>query len=97
MFLLIFNPFNVIYNFLFLIITLVSLLVSIAYFTLAERKIIASVQRRLAPNIVGFFGLLQPLADGLKLVIKEIVIPQFSNKLLFFFSPVITLILSFSG
>lgn len=97
MFLLIFNTFNVIYNFLLSIITLVSLLVSIAYFTLAERKIIASVQRRLAPNIVGFFGLLQPLADGLKLVIKEIVIPQFSNKLLFFFSPVITLILSFSG
>jgi NADH-ubiquinone oxidoreductase chain 1 len=97
MFLLIFSTFSIVYNFLLSIITLITLLISIAYFTLAERKIIASVQRRLGPNIVGFFGLLQPLADGLKLVIKEIVVPQFSNKLLFFFSPVITLILSFSG
>jgi NADH-ubiquinone oxidoreductase chain 1 len=94
---LVFNTFNIIYNLLLSIVTLVTLLISIAYFTLAERKIIASVQRRLGPNIVGFFGLLQPLADGLKLVIKEIVIPQFSNKLLFFVSPIITLILSFSG
>lgn len=74
-----------------------SLLISIAYFTLAERKFIASVQRRRGPNIVGFWGLLQPLADGLKLVIKEIIIPTLSNKGLFIFAPIITLVLSFSG
>jgi NADH-quinone oxidoreductase subunit H len=79
------------------IITLVTLLIAVAYFTLAERKIIASVQRRKGPEIVGFYGLLQPLADGLKLVIKEMIIPTFSNKILFVFSPFLTLILSFSG
>jgi NADH-quinone oxidoreductase subunit H len=71
--------------------------VSVAYFTLAERKIIASVQRRRGPDIVGFWGSLQPLADGLKLVIKEMIIPNFSNKILFIFSPFLTLVLSFSG
>lgn len=79
------------------IVTIITLLISIAYFTLAERKIIASVQRRRGPNIVGFWGLLQPLADGLKLVIKEIIVPNFSNRGLFLFAPVITLILSFAG
>lgn len=79
------------------VFSLVSLLISIAYFTLAERKFIASVQRRTGPNIVGFWGLLQPLADGLKLVIKEIVIPTSSNHGLFLFAPILTLILSFSG
>jgi NADH:ubiquinone oxidoreductase subunit H len=79
------------------IVTLITLLIAIAYFTLAERKIIASVQRRKGPEIVGFYGLLQPLADGLKLVIKEMIIPTFSNKLLFILSPFVTLILSFSG
>lgn len=79
------------------IVSLVLLLVSIAYFTLAERKFIASVQRRRGPNIIGFWGLLQPLADGLKLVVKEIVVPTFSNKRLFVFAPFLTLILSFSG
>jgi NADH:ubiquinone oxidoreductase subunit H len=79
------------------IVTLVTLLIAVAYFTLAERKIIASVQRRKGPEIVGFYGLLQPLADGLKLVIKEMIIPTFSNKILFVFSPFLTLILSFSG
>jgi NADH-quinone oxidoreductase subunit H len=74
-----------------------SLLISVAYFTLAERKFIASVQRRRGPNIVGFWGLLQPLADGLKLVIKEIIIPTLSNKGIFLLAPLITLILSFSG
>jgi NADH-quinone oxidoreductase subunit H len=74
-----------------------SLLISIAYFTLAERKFIAAVQRRSGPNIVGFWGLLQPIADGLKLVLKEIIIPTPSNKGLFIIAPIITLILSFSG
>ena len=79
------------------VISLISLLISIAYFTLIERKFIASVQRRRGPDIVGFWGILQPLADGLKLVIKEIIIPSFSNKGLFIFAPILTLILSLSG
>lgn len=84
-------------NLLLTIFSLITLLISIAYFTLAERKFIASVQRRSGPNIVGFWGLLQPLADGLKLVLKEIIIPNSSNQGLFIFAPLLTLILSFSG
>jgi len=92
-----FSILKVIFNLCLAVLTIVTLLISIAYFTLAERKIIASVQRRSGPNIVGFWGLLQPLADGLKLVIKEIIIPNFANKVLFIFAPFLTLFLSFSG
>jgi NADH-quinone oxidoreductase subunit H len=74
--------------------TLIPLLVAIAYYTLAERKVMASIQRRKGPTIVGFWGLLQPLADGLKLVIKEIIIPRKSNVMLFTFAPLLTFTLS---
>ena len=57
---------------LFILIKIVCLLISIAYYTLAERKIMAAIQRRRGPNVVGIWGLLQPLADGLKLLTKEI-------------------------
>lgn len=70
-----------------LIIKIVCLLVTIAYYTLAERKIMASVQRRLGPNVVGFWGSLQPLADGLKLFGKELVIPSHANSRIFIFAP----------
>jgi len=62
----------------------VPLLVAVAYLTLAERKVMGSMQRRKGPNVVGFFGILQPLADGLKLLVKEPVLPSNSNILLFF-------------
>jgi NADH-quinone oxidoreductase subunit H len=76
---------------------IVTLLISIAYFTLLERKIISAIQRRRGPNIVGIIGLGQPLADGLKLLLKETVIPNSSNKLVFLISPILTLGLSFIG
>ena len=57
----------------------VPLLVAVAYLTLAERKVMGSMQRRKGPNVVGFFGILQPLADGLKLLVKEPVLPSNSN------------------
>jgi len=61
------------------IIHFISIFLMIAYFTLMERKIMASIQRRKGPNVNGFHGLLQPLADGLKLLLKEIVVPSRSN------------------
>ena len=76
------------------IMTLVPLLISIAFFTLAERKIMASIQRRRGPNVVGFWGLLQPFADGLKALIKELIIPYQANRFLFILAPCITFVLS---
>jgi len=79
------------------IVTLVPLLLCIAFFTLAERKIIAAIQRRKGPNIVGYWGLLQPFADGLKLLIKEIIIPYQTIRFLFILAPCITFILSITN
>jgi NADH-quinone oxidoreductase subunit H len=69
----------------------------VAYYTLLDRKLLASMQRRQGPNIVGFLGLLQPLADGLKLFLKETIFPTHSNILLFLFAPIFTFITSILG
>ena len=66
-----------------ILIIIIPLLIAVAYFTLAERKVIASMQRRRGPNVVGVWGLLQPLADGLKLLVKETILPSNSNVILF--------------
>jgi len=83
--------FNLILKILFLILPL---LIAIAYFTLAERKILSSIQRRKGPNVVGTFGLLQPLADGLKLFVKETILPSNCDVVLFIFAPILTFFLS---
>ena len=72
-------------------------LLSVAYVTIAERKTMASMQRRLGPNIVGYYGLLQAFADALKLLLKEYVSPTQANFILFFIGPIITLIFSLLG
>lgn len=76
------------------LVIIIPVLISVAYFTLAERKVLGAIQRRRGPNVVGVFGLLQPLSDGFKLLIKETVIPSVSNPLLFVVSPMITFVLS---
>ena len=75
----------------------VPVLLTVAFVTIAERKTMASMQRRLGPNIVGYYGLLQAFADALKLILKEYVSPTQSNKILFFIGPIITLIFSLLG
>jgi NADH-quinone oxidoreductase subunit H len=72
------------------ILFFVPLLIAIAFLTLLERKIIASFQQRKGPNVVGFLGLLQPLADGIKLFLKESTFPSFISILLFLLAPLIT-------
>lgn len=69
-------------------------LISVAYLTLFERKVMASMQRRRGPNIVGVFGLLQPFADALKLLAKETIIPYSANLGIFLFSPILALALA---
>jgi NADH-quinone oxidoreductase subunit H len=75
----------------------VPLLISVAYFTIAERKFMGSIQRRRGPNVIGFVGLLQPLADGLKLFVKETILPSNSNIYVFLLAPILTFILSLIG
>ena len=85
---------NVIYFLIKILIIVVPVLIAVAYFTLAERKIMGSIQRRKGPNVIGFLGLLQPLADGLKLLVKETIIPSNSNLVLFFLAPILAFSLS---
>lgn len=70
------------------------IILSVALFTLFERKILAGIQRRRGPNIVGIFGLLQPFADAFKLIFKETIIPGLSNIILFIVAPIFTFGLS---
>ena len=79
---------------IFIIITLlkiisiiVPLLLAVAYFTIAERKIMGAIQRRRGPNVIGYIGLLQPLADGLKLFVKETILPTNANTGIFLLAP----------
>ena len=78
-----------------ILLIVVPLLVAVAYLTYAERKVIAAMQLRKGPNVVGPFGLLQPLADGLKLMLKETILPVRANLGVFVLAPVITFTLSF--
>ncbi len=76
---------------------IIALILGVAYLTLAERKVIAAMQLRVGPNMVGPFGLLQPIADGIKLLHKEIIIPQEADKILFIFAPILTFSLSLAA
>lgn len=83
---------------IFKILTIiVPLLLSVAYFTISERKLMGIIQRRKGPNVIGFLGLLQPLADGLKLFAKETILPSNSNIVIFLIAPILTFLLSLMG
>ena len=80
-----------------ILLIIVPLLVAIAYLTYAERKVLALMQLRQGPNVVGPFGLLQPLADGIKLLNKETIIPAGANRAVFLAAPMLTFLLSLSA
>jgi len=73
---------------------IVPLLIGVAYLTLLERKVMASMHQRRGPNVVGLFGMLQPFADGLKLFVKETILPSSANTLIFILAPIITFLIS---
>ena len=76
------------------LLIILGVLLSVAFFTLLERQILAALQRRQGPNVVGFYGLLQPITDGVKLILKETVIPRSSDTLVFIFAPIFTFALA---
>ena len=78
----------------YILLIIVPLLLCVAYLTYAERKVMAAVQIRRGPNVVGPWGLLQPLADGVKLVFKETIIPTTANRVVFMIAPMITFVLA---
>jgi NADH-quinone oxidoreductase subunit H len=84
-------------NLLKILSVVIPLLISVAYFTLTERKIMGSIHRRRGPNVIGYLGLLQPLADGLKLFAKETILPSNANLAVFLMAPMLTFILSLIG
>lgn len=85
---------NFIFNLIKFLIIIVPVLISVAYLTLAERKVIGYMQARKGPNVVGIHGLLQPLADGVKLFAKETIIPNHVSIFLYFFAPILALTLA---
>ena len=80
-----------------ILLVFVPMLLCVAFMTIIERKAMGSMQRRIGPNVVGYYGVLQPFADALKLVVKEQIIPAQSNKALFFLAPMISLVFSLLG
>jgi len=80
-----------------ILLVLVPLLLAVAYLTYAERRVIAAMQLRKGPNVVGPFGLLQPIADAVKLFFKETILPSGANKIVFVMAPMLTFILGMIG
>lgn len=80
-----------------ILMLIIPLLIAVAFFTVAERKIMGIIQRRRGPNVIGYAGLLQALADGLKLFVKETILPSNSNLIIFLLAPILCFLLSLIG
>ena len=92
-----FTMLSALYSLLEVLVVLLPVLLSVAFMTIIERKVLAGMQRRVGPNVVGYYGTLKPFADALKLVVKEMIIPQHATKSLFFLAPIISLVFSLIG
>lgn len=88
---------SILYLILECIAVILPILLAIAWMTILERKVLAATQRRVGPNTVGYYGILNPFSDALKLIIKETIIPSSSNKVLFYLAPIIAIIVSLLG
>ncbi|KIM50031.1 hypothetical protein SCLCIDRAFT_146432, partial [Scleroderma citrinum Foug A] len=88
---------NILINLIDVLVVVLPILLSVAFMTIVERKQLAAHQRRVGPQVVGYYGILQPFSDALKLIMKETVVPSQSNKVLFYLAPVSTLIFSLLG
>src|ERR1700734_1620143 len=88
---------GIVINLIDVLVVILPVLLGVAFMTIIERKQLAAHQRRVGPNTVGYYGILQPFADALKLILKETVIPSQSNKVLFYLAPVSTLVFSLLG
>ena len=88
---------NILVSLIDVLVVLLPMLLSVAFMTIIERKQLAAHQRRVGPNYVGYFGVLQPFSDALKLIVKETIIPSQSNKIIFYLAPVSSLIFSLLG
>jgi NADH-ubiquinone oxidoreductase chain 1 len=91
------NLVSLLFNLADVLSIILPVLLSVAFMTIIERKQLAAHQRRVGPNTVGYYGILQPFADALKLILKETVIPSQSNKFIFYLAPVSTLVFSLLG
>lgn len=82
------------YFFILYVVIIVCMLITVAFFTVYERKLIAAINQRVGPNVVGPLGLLQAIADGVKLFLKEFILPLRANRILFVFAPMLVFFLS---
>jgi NADH-ubiquinone oxidoreductase chain 1 len=76
------------------LLLIICVIVSVAFLTLLERKVLGFIQIRKGPNKIGYIGIFQPFCDAIKLFTKEQILPVFSNKIVYYFSPVFSLFLS---
>ena len=88
---------SLIFNLIDVLCVILPMLLGVAFMTIIERKQLAAHQRRVGPQVVGYYGVLQPFSDALKLILKETIIPSHSNKVLFYLAPISNLVFSLLG